>query len=182
MLLTPEVLTLLILNIIFAVFAIVAFVLSVKIFLNFDINSTSKSQYMLEKQSYLSATIIKYIFAIKVPLFLFFIFTLDKISNVLLSKQALQAAEGAGVVATSTAVFGTQVARIEEYGISNNPESFAAYGDSRYFTDTSRGAVIQLKGTGGIQDKLTLISELGMRSYFRDNSSRLSLLKGIKCN
>jgi len=93
----------------------------------------------------------------------------DKISNVLLSKQALQAAEGGGVVATSTAVLGTQVARIEEYGISNNPESFAAYGDSRYFTDTSRGAVIQLKGTGGIQDKLTLISELGMRSYFRDN-------------
>jgi len=93
----------------------------------------------------------------------------DKISNVLLSKQALQAAQGAGVVATSTAVLGTQLARIEEYGISNNPESFAAYGDSRYFTDTSRGAVIQLKGTGGVNDKLTLISELGMRSYFRDN-------------
>ena len=93
----------------------------------------------------------------------------DKISNVLLSKQALQAAEGSGVVATSTSVLGTQIARIEEYGISNNPESFAAYGDSRYFTDTSRGAVIQLKGTGGVNDKLTLISELGMRSYFRDN-------------
>jgi len=93
----------------------------------------------------------------------------DKISNVLLSKQALQAAEGSGVVATSTAVLGTQVARIEEYGIGNNPESFAAYGDSRYFTDTSRGAVIQLKGTGGVSDKLSLISELGMRSYFRDN-------------
>lgn len=48
----------------------------------------------------------------------------NKISNVLLSKQALQAAEGAGVVTTSTAVLGTQIARIEEYGISNNPESF----------------------------------------------------------
>ena len=93
----------------------------------------------------------------------------DKISNVLLSKQALQAAEGSGIVATSTAVLGTQVARIEEYGIRNNPESFAAYGDSRYFTDTKRGAVIQLKGTGGVSDRLTLISELGMRSYFRDN-------------
>jgi len=93
----------------------------------------------------------------------------NKISNVLLSKQALQAAEGSGVVATSTAVLGTQIARIEEYGISNNPESFSAYGDSRYFTDTNRGAVIQLKGTGGVSDKLTLISELGMRSYFRDN-------------
>ena len=93
----------------------------------------------------------------------------NKISNVLLSKQALQAAEGSGIVATSTAVLGTQIARIEEYGISNNPESFSAYGDSRYFTDTNRGAVIQLKGTGGVSDKLTLISELGMRSYFRDN-------------
>ena len=39
----------------------------------------------------------------------------------------------------------------------------------RYFTDTKRGAVIQLKGTGGVSDRLTLISELGMRSYFRDN-------------
>ena len=87
----------------------------------------------------------------------------------LLSKQALQAAEGSGVVATSTEVLGTQIARIEEYGISNNPESFSAYGDSRYFTDTNKGAVIQLKGTGGVSDKLTLISELGMRSYFRDN-------------
>ncbi|MCW8894304.1 hypothetical protein [Sulfurimonas sp.] len=93
MLLTPEVLTILILNVIFAVFAIVAFVLSVKIFLHWDINSTSQSQYMLEKQSYLSATIIKYIFAIKVPLFLFFIFTLDKASNVLTGAMC-----GAGVV------------------------------------------------------------------------------------
>ncbi|MCK4874723.1 MAG: hypothetical protein KAS26_02645 [Sulfurimonas sp.] len=93
MLLTPEVLTLLILNIIFAVFAIIAFVLSVKIYLNWDINSTSQKQYQLEKQSFLSATIIKYIFAIKVPLFLFFIFTLDKVSNVLTGAMC-----GAGVV------------------------------------------------------------------------------------
>ena len=93
MLLTPEVLSILILNIIFGLFAIVAFVLSVKIFLNWDINSTSQSQYKLEKQSFLSATIIKYIFIIKVPLFLFFIFTLDKISNVLTGAMC-----GAGVI------------------------------------------------------------------------------------
>jgi len=93
MILTPEVLSILILNIIFAIFAIVAFYLSIKIFLNFDINSTSKTQYALEKYSFLSATIIKYIFVIKVPLFLFFIFTLDKISNVLTGAMC-----GAGVV------------------------------------------------------------------------------------
>jgi hypothetical protein len=83
MILAPEVLTLLILNGIFLLLATVAFILSVKIFLKWDINSTSKAQYTLEKQSFLAATIIKYIFAIKLPLFLFFVFTLDKISTLL---------------------------------------------------------------------------------------------------
>jgi hypothetical protein len=101
MLLTPEVLTLLILNIIFAIFAVVAFVLSVRIYLNWDVNSTSKKQYQLEKQSFLSAAIIKYIFAIKIPLFLFFIFTLDKVSNVLTGAMC-----GAGVIdATETGAY-----------------------------------------------------------------------------
>ncbi|QOY52871.1 hypothetical protein [Candidatus Sulfurimonas baltica] len=93
MLLSPQVLTILILNFIFAIFAIVAFALSANIFLKFDINSTSKIQYDLEKQSVLAATIIKFIFAIKIPLFLFFIFTIDKISNVLTGAMC-----GAGVI------------------------------------------------------------------------------------
>lgn len=83
MILTPEVLAIFILNAIFTIFGVIAFILSVKIYLNWDINSTSNTQYQLEKQSILAATIIKYIFFIKIPLFLFFIFTLDKISNVL---------------------------------------------------------------------------------------------------
>ena len=93
MILIPEVLTILILNVIFTLFSVIAFFLSVKIFLKWDINSTSTLQYTLEKQSYLTATIIKYIFIIKVPLFLFFIFTLDKISNILTGAMC-----GAGVV------------------------------------------------------------------------------------
>ncbi len=91
--LTPEVLTIFILNSIFGFFSLIAFVLSVKIYLDWDLSSTSPRQYKLEKQSYLAATIIKYIFIIKVPLFLFFIFTLDKISNVLIGAMC-----GAGVV------------------------------------------------------------------------------------
>ena len=83
MLLTPEVLTILILNGIFALFSIVAFVLSIRIFLRWNIDSTSELQYKLEKESFLASTIIKYIFSIKVPLFLFFVFALDKISNVI---------------------------------------------------------------------------------------------------
>ena len=93
MILSPEVLTIFILNIIFTIFAVIAFILSIKIVLKWDINSTSNLQYSLERQSYLTATIVKYIFAIKVPLFLFFIFTLDKISTVLTGAMC-----GAGVV------------------------------------------------------------------------------------
>ena len=72
MMLTPEVLAILILNSIFLIFALVAFVLSLKIFFRWDMEATTQEQYGLEKQSYLGATIIKYIFAIKLPLFLFF--------------------------------------------------------------------------------------------------------------
>ncbi len=93
MILSPEILTILILNMIFTIFAIIAFILSIKIVLKWNINATTKTQYSLEKYSYLSATIIKYIFAVKVPLFLFFIFTLDKISHVLTGAMC-----GAGVV------------------------------------------------------------------------------------
>ncbi len=93
MILSPEVLTIFILNILFFIFGTIAFFLSVKIYLGWDNESVEQSQYKLEKQSFLTATIIKYIFAIKVPLFLFFIFTLDKISNVLVGAMC-----GAGVV------------------------------------------------------------------------------------
>lgn len=90
---TPEVLTILILNSIFLFFTSIAFYLSAKIFLKWDLNSTSTKQYKLEKYSYLSATIIKFVFYIKVPLFIFFIFTLDKLSNIITGAMC-----GAGVV------------------------------------------------------------------------------------
>jgi len=83
MILSPEILAMMILNTMFALFGIVAFILSIKIYLKWNINATTKLQYNLEKQSFLTATIIKYIFVIKLPLFLFFIFTLDKLSNIL---------------------------------------------------------------------------------------------------
>ena len=83
MILSPEVITIEILDSIFLLFSTVAFILAFKISLKWDINATTKTQYSLEKQSFLTATIIKYIFAIKIPLFLFFVFTLDKISNLL---------------------------------------------------------------------------------------------------
>ncbi|ADN09466.1 hypothetical protein [Sulfurimonas autotrophica] len=93
MLLTPEVLTINILNLLFFIFASIAFYYSVKIVLKYDFNATTTLQYNLEKQSYLVAIIIKFIFYIKVLLFIFFIFTLDNISTILPGAMC-----GAGVV------------------------------------------------------------------------------------
>lgn len=80
MLLTPEVLAILFLNLFFLIFGGIAFFISLNIIKNWDFSSHTQKQYSLEKQSYLTATIIKYILIIKIPLFLFFVFTLDKLS------------------------------------------------------------------------------------------------------
>jgi len=81
MFLLPEIEAIFILNILFVIFGTIAFVLSLRIFLFYNRNATSAEQILLEKQSYLAATIIKYIFYIKIPIFIFFIFTLDKLSH-----------------------------------------------------------------------------------------------------
>tara|TARA_R110000744_G_scaffold141020_2_gene252360 strand:- start:1729 stop:6270 length:4542 start_codon:yes stop_codon:yes gene_type:complete len=92
----------------------------------------------------------------------------DKISYVLQGKEMITGSTGGSSLITVPEVLGKQVARIEEYGISNNPESFVQWGADKYFTDAKRGAVIQLKGTAGQNEKLTVISEQGMRTWFRD--------------
>jgi hypothetical protein len=76
---------------------------------------------------------------------------------------------GAGNALTSVPeVLGTQIARVEDYGISNHPESFIQWGKDKYFTDAKRGAVLQLKGSSAQNEQLNVISEQGMRSWFRD--------------
>lgn len=91
----------------------------------------------------------------------------DKISYVLSEKNLLTDATGASVVTSIPEVLGQQVARVEDFGISNNPESFAEWGPHKFFTDAKRGSVIHLYGDGQ-KEQLTVISENGMRSWFRD--------------
>ena len=91
----------------------------------------------------------------------------DKISYVLAEKNLLTDSTGESVVASVPEVLGTQVARVEDFGISNNPESFAEWGPHKFFTDAKRGSVIHLYGDGQ-NEQLEVISEKGMRSWFRD--------------
>jgi len=94
----------------------------------------------------------------------------DRISYVLANKNLLSDSTGGGTITSIPQVLGTQIARLEEYGISFNPESFVAYGPSVFFTDAKRGAVLNLMGEsqGGSGDSLRVISETGMRSWFRE--------------
>ena len=103
----------------------------------------------------------------------------DKISYVLLDKNLLSDAGAGGSIVSTPAVLGTQLARIEEFGISNHPESFAVHGFDVFFTDQKRGSVINLRGGQGPGDQLNIVSSLGMRSWFRnefiDNMNNIQL-------
>jgi surface protein len=97
----------------------------------------------------------------------------DKISYVLLGKNLLSDAAAGGTITSIPEVLGTQLARTEKAGISSNPESYAVYGADRYFADSKRGVVWNLKGGAYNQDQLIPISFMGMKGWFRDlfNSS-----------
>jgi len=107
MFIIPEIIAIDILNTLFIIFAIIAFVISINIILHYKKEATSPYQYALEKQSYLSATIIKYIFYIKVPLFLFFIFVIDKLSFFIPGAMC-----GAGVINSSSYGIGLMFLKI----------------------------------------------------------------------
>lgn len=81
--LTPEIIALLTLDAIFFFFGVIAFFLSFRLAFYWNNDASTPLQYSLTKQSYLVATIIKYIFMLKLPLFLFFIYICDKLSNII---------------------------------------------------------------------------------------------------
>lgn len=91
------------------------------------------------------------------------VFQEDKVSKVLFGKNLLSDSVGGGSVVSIPEVLGTQMPYTAEFGISNNPESFAKWGNDIFFTDEKRGAVLNLSQNG-----INQISSYGMRSFFRD--------------
>ena len=87
----------------------------------------------------------------------------NKISKVLYGKNILFDAIGGGQVVSIPEVLGNQIALLGEFGISRNPESFSVYGNDTFFTDTRRGAILQLQG-----DTIVDISTVYMVEYFRE--------------
>ncbi len=93
----------------------------------------------------------------------------DKCSRALIDKDTIYTTEGGTQTQAANKVIGQIVPYTGEYGISNNPESFAVYGYRKYFTDKDRNAVMRLSNDG-----LTEISAYGMTDYFRDEFATIS--------
>tara|TARA_R110000751_G_scaffold87893_9_gene174013 strand:- start:2997 stop:4481 length:1485 start_codon:yes stop_codon:yes gene_type:complete len=96
------------------------------------------------------------------------IFQQDKVSRAPIDKDVIYNAEGGGSLTASSRIIGDIIPYAGEYGISNNPESFAVYGYRKYFTDKNRNAVLRLS-----KDGITEISQYGMIDYFRDQFGAL---------
>lgn len=92
----------------------------------------------------------------------------DKISYVLADKNLLSDAAAGGAITSVPEVLGTQIARVEKFGISFNPESYIQWGSNRFFTDVKRGAVLNVKDDETGLGQLKVISDMGMGSWFRD--------------
>ena len=97
------------------------------------------------------------------------IFQQDKVSRAPIDKDIIYNAEGGGSLTASNMVIGDIIPYAGEYGISNNPESFAVYGYRKYFTDKNRNSVLRLS-----RDGITEISQYGMIDYFRDQFGALN--------
>ena len=97
------------------------------------------------------------------------IFQERKVNNALIDKDAIFTAEGSAITTSGQLVIGQITPIAGNWGISQNPESFAVYGYMKYFVDKNRNAVLRLAG-----GQITEISNYGMIDFFRDQFSAIT--------
>jgi hypothetical protein len=102
------------------------------------------------------------------------VFQEEKVSFVLVNKNAIFTAQGGNLTTSGSEFFNQVNSYAGDYGISKNPESFAYYAGRKYFTDKAKGAVLRLS-----RDGITEISNYGMRSFFRKNLTKAVNLYGM---
>ena len=91
------------------------------------------------------------------------IFQERKVSRALIDKDAIYSAEGSSSITSSNLTIGVIQPYAGRWGISKNPESFAAYGYRKYFSDKNNNVILRLS-----KDGITEISSYGLRDFFRD--------------
>lgn len=101
------------------------------------------------------------------------VFTENKVLRTPANKSALYNADGSTNLISTNRVIGDAIEYNGDFGISNDPESFAAFGFRCYFVDRRNGKVIRLS-----KDGLTAISAVNMNDFFRDRLSTSQSLFG----
>lgn len=92
----------------------------------------------------------------------------DKVGFVLAGRQIVQSLSSSQSIGQSDEILSDIQYYAGEYGISENPESFAVNGFRKYFTDVNRGVVCRLS-----QDGITPISIKGMDDYFKSRFNEM---------
>ena len=87
----------------------------------------------------------------------------NKVLRTPANKSALFNADGSTNLIASSNVIGNPIEYNGEYGISNDPQSFAVFGFRCYFVDRKNGKVFRLSKNG-----LTPISDVNMGDFFSD--------------
>lgn len=83
-------------------------------------------------------------------------------------RNVIEYTDGNGQLAVSNKIFGVETYYLGDFGINNNPESFAFHNGRCYFVDIRAGKVIRIS-----RDGITPISEQSMDAYFKNNLSAL---------
>jgi hypothetical protein len=92
-----------------------------------------------------------------------------KVGMVMVNTAVFNDLSGQGLIGQSTNVLSDIQYYSGEYGISRVPESFAVYGNNKYFSDVNRGVVCRLGANG-----ITPISDNKMHNYFNDTFNEIS--------
>ena len=92
------------------------------------------------------------------------IFHESKVGRVLVKEDVLRTASGDGLVSLSNNIISNySTLYAGQFGCGLNPESIVRHGKKFYFADIKRGSILRLSNDG-----LTVISDYGMKDYFRD--------------
>lgn len=106
------------------------------------------------------------------------IFQENKVNRALIDKDAIFTAEGQPITASGANVIGQITPYAGKYGIGTNPESFAYFGNRKYFADKQRGVICRLAGGAGGGQGITPISDAGMKDWFKDNLKACDTIYG----
>jgi len=97
------------------------------------------------------------------------VFQESKVNKILINKNTVYSGDQGAQESALTRVLGQIYPYAGAFGISKNPESFAVFGNRKYFVDQNQGLVLRLSNDG-----FTPVSAYGMRDYFRDTLATVS--------